>query len=48
MYMCYLGIGAVLYFLLASSGTASVAWFVLLTGITCRSTAVASRRCRPT
>jgi MFS family permease len=33
MYMCYLGIGAVLYFLLASSGTASVAWFVLLTGI---------------
>jgi MFS family permease len=33
MYMCYLGIGAVLYFLLASTGTASVAWFVLLTGI---------------
>ena len=33
MYMIYLGGGAVLYFLLASSGTASVAWFVLLTGI---------------
>jgi MFS family permease len=33
IYMGYLGIGAVLYFLLASSGTASVAWFVLLTGI---------------
>ena len=33
MYMCYLGIGAVLYFLLASTGTASLAWFVLLTGI---------------
>ena len=33
MYMCYLGIGAVLYFLLASTGTASVAWFVLLTGV---------------
>ena len=30
---CYLGIGAVLYFLLASTGTASVAWFVLLTGV---------------
>ena len=30
MYMIYLGVGAVLYFLLASSGTASVAWFVLL------------------
>ena len=33
MYMCYLGIGAILYFLLASTGTASVAWFVLLTGV---------------
>jgi len=33
MYMCYLGIGAVLYLLLASTGTASIAWFVLLTGI---------------
>jgi MFS family permease len=33
MYMCYLGIGAVLYFLLASTGTASVLWFVLLTGV---------------
>ena len=33
IYMGYLGIGAVLYFLLASTGTASVAWFVLLTGI---------------
>jgi MFS family permease len=33
IYMVYLGVGAVLYFLLASSGTASVAWFVLLTGI---------------
>ena len=33
MYMVYLGVGAILYFLLASSGTASVAWFVLLTGV---------------
>ncbi len=33
MYMVYLGVGALLYFLLAASGTASVAWFVLLTGI---------------
>ena len=33
MYMIYLGVGAVLYFLLAFSGTASVGWFVLLTGI---------------
>jgi MFS family permease len=33
MYMIYLGVGAVLYFLLASTGTASVAWFVLLTGV---------------
>jgi MFS family permease len=33
IYMIYLGAGAVLYFALASSGTASVAWFVLLTGI---------------
>ncbi|MEA2180469.1 MAG: hypothetical protein QOG77_3766, partial [Solirubrobacteraceae bacterium] len=33
MYMVYLGVGAVLYFALASSGTASIAWFVLLTGI---------------
>ena len=33
MYTCYLGIGAILYFLLASSGTASLAWFVLLTGL---------------
>jgi MFS family permease len=33
IYMGYLGIGAVLYFLLASTGTASVFWFVLLTGI---------------
>ena len=33
MYMVYLGVGAVLYFLLASTGTASVAWFVLLTGV---------------
>ena len=32
-YMMYLGVGAVLYFLLASTGTASVAWFVLLTGV---------------
>ena len=32
-YMMYLGVGAVLYFLLASSGTASIAWFVLLTGV---------------
>ena len=33
IYMVYLGVGAVLYFLLASTGTASVAWFVLLTGV---------------
>ena len=33
IYMMYLGVGAVLYFLLASSGTASIAWFVLLTGL---------------
>jgi MFS family permease len=33
MYMIYLGVGAALYFLLASTGTASVAWFVLLTGV---------------
>jgi MFS family permease len=33
IYMMYLGVGAVLYFLIASTGTASVAWFVLLTGI---------------
>jgi MFS family permease len=33
IYMVYLGVGAVLYFALASSGTASIAWFVLLTGI---------------
>src|SRR6201991_5231559 len=32
-YMMFLGVGAVLYFLLASTGTASVAWFILLTGI---------------
>ena len=32
-YMMYLGVGAVTYFLLASSGTASIAWFVLLTGV---------------
>jgi MFS family permease len=32
-YMMYLGVGAILYFLLASTGTASVAWFVLLTGV---------------
>ncbi len=33
IYMLYLGAGAGLYFLLASTGTASLAWFVLLTGI---------------
>src|SRR5262245_11087988 len=33
MYMVYLGVGAVLYFLLASSGAASVVWFVFLTGV---------------
>jgi MFS family permease len=33
IYMIYLGVGAVLYFLLASTGTMSVAWFVLLTGV---------------
>ena len=31
--MIYLGVGALLYFLLASTGTASIAWFVLLTGV---------------
>jgi len=31
--MMYLGVGALLYFMLASSGTASVGWFVLLTGL---------------
>jgi MFS family permease len=33
MYMIYLGVGAIMYFLLASTGTASIAWFVLLTGV---------------
>jgi MFS family permease len=33
MYMVYLGVGAVLYFLLATMGTASIALFVLFTGI---------------
>jgi len=33
IYMGYLGIGAICYFLLATAGTASVAIFVLLTGI---------------
>jgi len=33
IYMMYLGVGAFLYFLLASSGTASVGWFILLTGL---------------
>ena len=33
IYMMYLGVGAALYFLLASTGTASVFWFVLLTGL---------------
>ena len=33
IYMVYLGVGAVTYFLLASTGTASIAWFVLLTGV---------------
>jgi MFS family permease len=32
-YMMYLGVGAVCYFLLATAGTASVAVFVVLTGI---------------
>jgi MFS family permease len=32
-YMMYLGVGAVCYFLLATAGTASVAVFVILTGI---------------
>src|SRR3954449_13241138 len=32
-YMMYLGIGAICYFLLATAGTASVAVFVILTGI---------------
>jgi MFS family permease len=33
MYMGYLGVGALLYFLLATTGTTSVALFVLFTGI---------------
>jgi MFS family permease len=33
IYMMYLGIGAICYFLLATTGTASVAVFVVLTGI---------------
>jgi MFS family permease len=33
IYMLYLGVGAILYFLLATIGTASVALFVLFTGI---------------
>ncbi|HEX7297536.1 MAG TPA: OFA family MFS transporter [Solirubrobacteraceae bacterium] len=33
MYMVYLGVGAALYFLVASTGTASIALFVALTGI---------------
>jgi MFS family permease len=33
MYMGYLGIGALLYFLIATTGTASVAVFVVFTGI---------------
>ena len=33
IYAIYLGLGALLYFLLAATGTLSVAWFVLLTGI---------------
>jgi MFS family permease len=33
IYVIYLGAGAVAYFLLASTGTASIAWFVLLTSI---------------
>ncbi|MDA0174336.1 OFA family MFS transporter [Solirubrobacter taibaiensis] len=33
IYVVYLGAGAVAYFLLASTGTASIAWFVLLTGV---------------
>ena len=33
IYMGYLGIGAICYFLLATAGTASVAVFVILTGI---------------
>ncbi|HEX2103239.1 MAG TPA: OFA family MFS transporter [Solirubrobacteraceae bacterium] len=33
IYMMYLGIGATLYFLLATMGTASIALFVLFTGI---------------
>lgn len=32
-YMMYLGVGAVCYFLLATAGTASVAVFVILTGV---------------
>ncbi len=32
-YMMFLGVGAVLYFLLAATGTTSVLWFVLLTGV---------------
>jgi MFS family permease len=33
IYAVYLGVGAVLYFLLASTGTASVPWFLCLSGL---------------
>ncbi|MEA2323517.1 MAG: hypothetical protein QOD81_3367 [Solirubrobacteraceae bacterium] len=33
MYMIYLGVGAVMYFLLATTGTASIALFVIFTGV---------------
>jgi MFS family permease len=33
IYMCYLGIGAILYFVLASNGTAGVGLFVLVTAV---------------
>jgi MFS family permease len=33
MYMTYLGVGAALYFIVASAGTASIALFVVVTGV---------------
>ena len=33
IYMCYLGIGAILYFVLAADGTAGVALFVMVTAV---------------
>ena len=47
-YMMFLGVGAVLYFLLSSTGTASVAGSFCSRASSCRSTAADSPPCRPT